>query len=318
MNKVRLIPEYKEVSKLYLSFENDFFNTRFKYGKAIADIVKAIDGKVPIEIFVNHGDESFLYRELDSIDLFSNNVTLISKYSGTSITSSGMPIFAESNENNKLFGITYNYLRDHEQYNHSYKKIEEFSKWLIVKENIGEINLNFDFNSAAISVMDEIVLISDNILNKNREDEIKLFLYNLIEQDIHFVSSLPGDFTNDLDTYLFPVKNKVWVISEYPDNTLQRKTIDKTVSLLKGLGHTIHFVPGLDNIKHDDIDTMPNYTNSIILNDLILVPEYAREEDAVIKNILKIYGFEIKGIDSRKIVESNSVLHCISKTLPKV
>ena len=317
MNKVRLIPEYKQVSKLYLSFENIFFNTCFKYGKAVADIVKAVEGSIPIEIFVKSGDEEILAKELKENNTSISNVEFIDKYSGTSITTSGFPIFAENMNDSDLYGITYNYLRDHPNYNDSFKIIEEFGKWIIQKEKLKEINLNFNFNSAAVAVMDDVVLISDDIIDKSRESKIKNTLMELIEQDIYFVPSLPGDHTKDLDTYLLPLKNKVWIISRYPENSLQESSILRTISLLQNLGHTIHFVPGLENIKYNDIDTMPNYTNCIMINDLVLVPEYKRYEDRVIKDILETHGFKVKGIDSRKIVESNSVLHCISKTLPE-
>ena len=330
MEKIRLIPEYEEVSKLYLSFENEFFNTRFKYGKAIADIVNAVAGNIPIDIFVKSGDKEILVKEFKDNNTSTSNVKFIDKYSitmvinliidkssGTSITTSGFPIFAESKDNTKRFGLTYNYLRNHEKYDKSFQEIEEFGKWIVAKESLSEINLDFDFNSAAVAVMDDIVLISDDIINKDREEEIKSTLKNLIVQNVYFIPSLPGDYTNDLDTYLFPVKNKVWIVSKYPNNSLQERSISKTISLLQELGHTIHFVPGLENIKYNDINTMPNYTNCIMINDLVLVPEYKRDEDRKIKDILENYGFKVKGIDSRKIVESNSVLHCISRTLPK-
>ncbi|GEM_PF-2950618 len=316
VNKVRLIPEYEKVSKLYLSFENEFFNTRFEYGKAISDIVKAVNGKLPIEIFVKADDENILVGEFLKHRISLENVKIINKYSGTSITTSGFPIFGERVSDSKSVGITYNYLRSHENYESSFKEIEKFGKWIIEKEGLVEINLNFDFNSAAVAVMDEVVLVSEDIIEKNRETEIKEILRKLFAQDVHFVPSLPGDFTRDIDTYLMPLRNKIWIVSQYPKGSDQRTAIDKTVSILKDLGHQIHFVPGLKIIKYDDIDTMPNYVNSIILNDLVLVPEYKIGEDSFIKEILISYGFEVAGIDSRKIVESNSVLHCISRTLP--
>ncbi|MBN2790855.1 MAG: agmatine deiminase family protein [Candidatus Delongbacteria bacterium] len=316
MNKLRLIPEYEKVSKLYLSFENTFFNTRFGYGKAIAEIVDAVNALVPVEIFVKTDDENVLFKEFQKKRISLENVKIINKYSGTSITTSGFPIFAESTNGSEFFGITYNYLRNHENYDCSFKKIEKFGKWIVEKEGLKEIHLDFDFNSAAIAVMDDVVLVSEDIIDKNREVEIKDILIQLFSQDVYFVPSLPGDFTKDLDTFLMPLKNKTWIVSQYPTDSVQISAIDKTVSILKNLGHRIHFIPGLKSIKYGDINTMPNYVNSIILNSYILVPEYKIEEDRFIKEILENYGYKVVGIDSRKIVESNSVLHCISRTLP--
>ena len=48
---MRFIPEYSPARKLVLCFANDFFNTRFHYGRAHAQIIRACRG-FPVEMHV--------------------------------------------------------------------------------------------------------------------------------------------------------------------------------------------------------------------------------------------------------------------------
>jgi hypothetical protein len=41
---IRLIPEYEPVEKVLFAFSHEFYNTRFGYGRAIADIASILRG----------------------------------------------------------------------------------------------------------------------------------------------------------------------------------------------------------------------------------------------------------------------------------
>jgi hypothetical protein len=90
------------------------------------------------------------------------------------------------------------------------------------------------------------------------------------------------------------------------------------LQILANHGHTVHRVPGLEPIIRDDIIAFPNYTNGVLLNQAALVPVYGRREDQVVQEILRNYGYEVYPIDCSDIILTNSAIHCISKTAPKM
>ncbi len=138
------------------------------------------------------------------------------------------------------------------------------------------------------------------------------------DQAFHIVPALAGDVTGDLDMYLWPIAPEVWIVSEYPAGSPQDESVAPTRRVLKEHGHTVLSVPGLPPLVYDDVNTMPNYANGIIINDIALAPAYQREEDDhVVLNILENYGFRVYPIDCSQIIRSNSGLHCISKTVPR-
>lgn len=61
---MRVIPEYEPVGRRCLSFVEEFFNSRFRYGRAIAAMTKAALDLVEVEIFVSPGDRPILEGEL--------------------------------------------------------------------------------------------------------------------------------------------------------------------------------------------------------------------------------------------------------------
>lgn len=126
-----------------------------------------------------------------------------------------------------------------------------------------------------------------------------------------------GDTTKDLDMYLWPIAPKVWIVSEYPLHTPQADSIEPALQVLKEHNHTVHRVPGLEPIIYDDINTMPNYANGVILNQIALVPAYQRKEDEVVSRIVSAYGYQVFPIDCSDIILANSAIHCISKTVPR-
>ena len=66
--------------------------------------------------------------------------------------------------------------------------------------------------------------------------------------------------------YLWPIAPKVWIVSQYPAGSAQEQSIAPALKVLAFHGHTIHRVPGLESLIYDDINTMPNYANGVILS----------------------------------------------------
>jgi hypothetical protein len=195
--------------------------------------------------------------------------------------------------------------------------LKRFSERLTASLGFRPLDLGFEFGTAMLSVNEDIVLLSARLF-EGSEGEAKLTFFrdNFPGQSFHVVPPLAGDVTNDLDMYLWPIVPRVWIVSEYPAHTPQADSIEPALQILRDSHHTVHRVPGLEPIVYADINTMPNYANGVLINGAALVPAYGREEDGVVADILRGYGYEVFPIDCSNIILSNSGIHCISKTVP--
>jgi agmatine deiminase len=314
--KLRIIPEYEPVSKLFLCFVHNFYNSRFKYGKALAEIIRTALPFVEVELFIAENEIETFQSELKKTGVSIDDIQLNFNTPNRSILNEWAPIFC-ADENGKGYGLTFNWLRNHPDYKElSY--LEKFSSQLVKYLGMKEYHLNFNFSTAALYANENAVLISEHYLNNENGSVATQFKNILKQSQVIPVPSLAEELTFDLDTYLLAIKPKVWILSDYPNNSPQGKSITFTKNILRELGHSFHLVPRLERICYDDINTIPNYTNCIIINKAVLVPAYNRKEDKHIQRILSDYGFDVFPIDSRDIVLTNSVLHCISKTLPSL
>ena len=280
-------------------------------------MVKIIQAALPyvkIELLIAENEVEIFEIELKKTGVSKDDIQLNFDSPNRSILNEWAPIFC-TDESGKGYGLTFNWLRNHPDYK-ELSHLEKFSSRFVKYLGLEEHHLDFDFSTAAICANEDTVLVSKHYLKNQNETKITHLKKILKQSQVIPVPSLAEELTFDLDTYLLAVKPNVWILSDYPHNSPQGKSILFTKNILRELGHTIHVVPGLERICYDDINTIPNYTNCIILNNAVLVPAYNRKEDICIRGILSDYGFDVFPIDSRDIVLTNSVLHCISKTLP--
>ena len=310
---MNFIPEYTPVNKLYLCFVHEFFNTRFHYGKTLCDIIKATQHSVPIEVLISPFDEPYFRAVCESQHVTLQNVTLNYDTPKRSILAEFTPIFAQDAQGNGIGMIFRNPFLERAD------ELKLFSARMTQWEGFQVWDTHMDFATTHLLVNEDVVLLSEYFFREDRQKRAYEMLRRAFPSH-HFyqVPGLAGDVTYDLDMYLWPIAPKVWVVSQYPQETPQAQSVTPAVERLKAHGHRIHFVPSLEHIKYDDVDTMPNYTNGVIINQTALVPAYHRSEDRVVQEILQAYGYTVHAIDCSNIILSNSGLHCISKTIPKI
>jgi len=309
---MRLIPEYEPVQKLYLCFVQDFFNTRFGYGKALCQIIKAVQPYLAIELLIGPPDLLYFQAECDKYHVTLDNVSLNPDTPERSILAEYMPIFAQSEIGEDIALIFQHPFLDKQV------ELKQFSQRLIPRLGFQPFELGFAFATAHLLANEELVLLSDYFFKgEDGNTKLKFFTDHFPTQSFHIVPSLAGDITRDLDMYLWPIAPKVWIVSEYPHHTPQAASIEPALRVLKAHNHTVHRVPGLEPIVHDDINTMPNYANGVIINQIALVPAYQRKEDEIVSRILRDYGYQVFPIDCSEVILTNSGIHCISKTIPQ-
>lgn len=310
---MRIISEYEPVQKLLLSFVQDFFNSRFKYGRAICEISRVASNHTSVEILVSEPDKGFLQKEMDAAGLDPDSVTLNFDSPQRGIMAEYVPVFADTGTNGGAALIFKNSCMEHPEF------LLDFSRRLATRLGFEPLEMNDEFATAAIIVNEDVCLLSKDLLagddGKRRRE---FFETSFSRQRFYVVPSLADEVTNDLDTYLWPIRPGVWLISEYPQGTPQARSIAPAVEVLERVGHEVFPIPGLARLAYDDINTIPNYANGILLNNVALCPKYNCPQDEIVVGLLERFGYEVHPVDCSDIILSNSGLHCISKTVPKI
>ena len=295
-----------------MCFVHEFFNTRFHYGRVLCEIVKAAHTRVEIEVFVGARDLPFLMQELAEHQVDVNLVRLNPDTPERAILAEHLPVFARGADGQDVALVFLNPLLD------AAVELKRFSERLAKNLGLQSLELGFDFATAWLTANEDVVLLSEALFrDKDRDQKLAFFTRTFPSQTFHVVPPLAGDVTNDLDMYLWPIAPKTWIVSEYPAGTPQADSIEPALRVLLQHGHTVHRVPGLEPIVRDDINTLPNYANGVLVNGMALVPAYRRSEDLVVRGILENYGYDVRPIDCSEIILSNAALHCISKTVPE-
>ena len=308
---MRIIPEYEPVGKLYLSFVKNFFHSRFNYGRTICEIVSAVADRVTVEVFVSEDETEFFLDLLEQNDIKPHEIVLNHDSPARGIIQEYFPIFCEG-ENGEGLALHFHH-RELELCDSLYS----FSERLITALGLQPLRLDNSFGTAKVSVNEDICLIADYMASGDSGLRRLQFLRkNFPAQTFIPVPTLDGDNTRDLDMYLWPIKPGIWLASQYPENSPQEQSVLPAIHRIEEHGHEVIRIPGLDRIAYDDINTMPNYANGILIDDCALYPSYNQPEDEIVGEVLRANGFEAIPIDCRDIILSNSGLHCISKTVP--
>ena len=106
------------------------------------------------------------------------------------------------------------------------------------------------------------------------------------------------------------------IINEYPDGSSYNDDMDDCIAILETL--TDPYGEPLDIVRIPAphwYGTPYTYTNSLIVNNTVLVPIYNRAEDAEALQIYEDYmpGYEIYGFDCNSIIGSSGAIHCVTK-----
>ncbi len=135
------------------------------------------------------------------------------------------------------------------------------------------------------------------------------------------VTILPGfptsfDSTRHIDMWMLPVRDKVVIIGEYPVAAGAPYTItEDAVDELEARGYHVFRTPGWRASG-----THFTYTNAVVFNKLVLVPQYSgrptENAQAIAVYQQAFPGKSIVGIDGSQIVSSAGVFHCIVMHVP--
>ncbi len=137
-----------------------------------------------------------------------------------------------------------------------------------------------------------------------------------------------GGIWSHVDMYMKMIDNETFIIAEYPDSLPDYNTIEKNVQTILNLtnmlgrSYKVHRLPA--PVKDDGTyastqhDEMRTYTNSIMINDVVVIPSYNLPSDLVAKQIYKdlLPGYQIKMVDARSLTPNYGAIHCITRQIP--
>lgn len=127
------------------------------------------------------------------------------------------------------------------------------------------------------------------------------------------------DSTQHIDMWMIPVSDTTIIVSEWPaqPGTVQANICNAFAATMQGLGYTVFRTPA-----RTVSGTHYTYTNSVICNELILIPSYTNATVSPYNaQALAVWqaaapGKTIVQINCQDIVSFAGVMHCIVKHVP--
>ena len=127
------------------------------------------------------------------------------------------------------------------------------------------------------------------------------------------------DATRHIDMWLLPARDRVAIVGEYdPADGAPHTITEDAVAELATRGYTVLRTPGwCDGCP---FGTHYTYTNAVVLNRVVLVPQYSAypvaNASALVTFAAAFPGKQIVGLDADAIVGSAGVFHCIVMHVP--
>ena len=133
-----------------------------------------------------------------------------------------------------------------------------------------------------------------------------------------FLKSQIGDGTGHIDMYAKFLDVETILLAQFPDwDPYGNDAImDENYAILSGL-ETCYGDP-YNIVRIDTKINFRTYTNSLMVNDTVLVPTYGYSYDSTALGIYQsaLPGHEIVGINSSSMVGTGGSIHCIARELP--
>lgn len=169
---------------------------------------------------------------------------------------------------------------------------------------------------------DDDAFMSELILDENPSlttAEIEQRFLDYEGLDLTVTDGLPSwfDSTRHIDMWMLPVADKEVIIGEYAVGTSANTVTETWAAELASRGYTVHRTPGWNAGG-----THYTYTNAVIFNELVFVPEFAGypTENAQALAVFQTAfpGKTIIPVDCSSIISSAGAIHCIVMHVPEV
>lgn len=171
----------------------------------------------------------------------------------------------------------------------------------------------------------KLILTENSSLTEEQIDNIK-YSYMGIEPYIK-MTTLPYDGIHHIDMHMKLLDEETLLVGQYPEGIADGPYIEANLNYILdnfetpyGRPFNVVRIPMPSNSNGQYPDTYSHYytyANSLILNELVLVPQYNLPED---EEALEVYrqampGYRVVGLDMRNVVPSGGVIHCITREI---
>lgn len=334
-------------AQLAITIPNDFEKSEsmlltWSYNSNIdsvqAQIVKLAKDHADIGIIYNPDsldyDTTDIRLFLQTLNADSSNVTLISAYTNTPFLAQYAPIvgygvFADTLE--RYFGNPMFDSYSRPQDDSLASQLAHYYSW-----NNVDYNLQFEANNIIYDGLRHMI-VGDRVLTENpgmTQNEIQFELFQYYNSGIcTFISNLNnsgGGVLNSLENYIKLVDFETFIVSSLPDTLPDYEVLESIAAQLGDLQtyfgdpfniFRISIAPESNgNYPTDKIGENRSYTNSIVINDLVIVPLYgnAEKDEQAWDMYNELYqGYTIKSLNSETLSANHSGLHTLTKVIPQ-
>ena len=127
---------------------------------------------------------------------------------------------------------------------------------------------------------------------------------------------------NHIDMYMKLLDEETILVGQYDSDSLGDEIIEENVEYLRtldscyGKPYRIVRIPMPGNTIHQDFRT---YTNSLIVNNYVLVPLYGIDKDEIALQIYRdaMPGYNVVGFDCSDIIALRGAIHCMTHEIHK-
>lgn len=182
-------------------------------------------------------------------------------------------------------------------------------------------NLMVDGHGTAFS--SELILAENGTLTENQIDNA---MYDYLGVDRYIKTEmLPDDKLHHIDMYMKLLDEETLLVGEFPEGVPARSYIEANLQYILDNYESCHGRPY--NVVRIPMSPCPQgkyppnadlrtYTNSLILNNMVLVPQF--HDASLNAEALAVYedampGYQVIGINMEGMAHSSGAIHCLSR-----
>ncbi len=314
--------EFEEVGGVVLTWA--------RYGEELREIVRHARKRVEVYIITDDPSQVQDYLEKGHVPL--ENITFIDDFPYNSVwvrDYGPQSVYLEGNDELAYIDWVYNrpHRPDDNYIPYNLANYFDLPVFQITSEPNKLVhtggNLMFDGHGRAFS--SKLVLEENSSLTEEQIDDI---MYDFMGIETYIkMDELPYDNISHLDMHMKLLDEETLLVGEFPEGVSDGPYIEANLQYLLDNYQTaygrdfevvrIPMVPS-KNDQYPPDAAYRTYTNSLILNDLVLVPQY--HDVALNAEALDIYeeampGYEIVGINMENVIGASGAIHCISREL---
>lgn len=189
---------------------------------------------------------------------------------------------------------------------------------------------NYHTNGDGLAFSSELIMEENEPFNDYgteplTEEEIDEIMNSFMGIDQYIkMEALPYDVINHIDMHFRPLDEETILVGQYPEGVSDGPTIEANILYVLD-NSTTQFgtpwnivripMPPENNLYPWSNGDYRTYTNSVIVNNKILMPTYEYQYDTTAIRIYEEHmpGYEVVGINCNQIIPSLGALHCITK-----